>query len=176
MLQGAQRIERVTAAFRELVPRAGQEQPTLLDLNHLVDGCTTLLANTILKATDSLRVNPGHGLPAVRGRGPLISHVFLQVIVNVCRSIHNRTQTLEITTRREQDGVACHFELEGAVMPHESVARIQAFLDGSGPNPGYEYPGLEAIRQIMIEHGGNMRVFSKEKTGTRIALRFPASG
>ena len=175
ILHGAQQVERTVSALRELVPRTPDEGATFLDLNHLVDECVALMANTILKATDNSRTIPDPDLPLIRGRGPYLRQVIIQLIVNLCGAIQAREQALEIATRydRTSRSVLCLMKIRGEGMPPEATGRIRAFLSGTGPNPGKMFPGLAAVKYIMKDHGGNIDFSSKPDAGMRIALSFP---
>jgi two-component system NtrC family sensor kinase len=175
ILQGAQQIERTVSAFRELVPRTPDKGATVLNLNDLVDECVALMANTILKATDNSRTSPDPHLPPIRGRGPHLRQVIIQLIVNLCGAIQAREQALEIATRydRTSRSVLCLMKIRGEGMPPEATGRIRAFLSGTGPNPGKMFPGLAAVKYIMKDHGGNIDFSSKPDAGMRIALSFP---
>jgi len=102
-----------------------------------------------------------------------------QIILNVVSNAIRHTGpggSVSVSMRASISGDASRaivrIEDTGCGMPESMVSRIfDAGFSGTGETPGL---GLAVCKQLMTQHGGEIRVASEVKKGTSIELEFPA--
>jgi signal transduction histidine kinase len=175
ILDGAQKIEQIVSAIRGFLRKDLEEENGPVDLNHLIESSLILLENSIRKSTSNLQLKLDLLIPKIQGCPQSIKQAILHLIINACRSIHDKKQELELSTHYDasEQNVICEIRVDEAEIPQEVLVRIRGFLSGVGSCPADAFPGLAAIHDIMAIHGGTIDIQSEIEQGTRVTLIFP---
>jgi two-component system sensor histidine kinase FlrB len=105
-------------------------------------------------------------------------NVIRQIVLNlVCNAIRHTASggEIQVTVRGEsRDGALCALvdvADTGRGIPEQWIGKIfDAGFSASGDTPGL---GLAVCKRLMNQHGGQIRVSSRENCGTTFQLEFP---
>lgn len=158
-------IEQFLQAVRPTQPRT---EPA--DLNALLREAAQFLAHELKERNHEIALELHSRLPAME----VDPGQMKQAVYNVLR---NASQAMEpggkITVRSDYDdrGVAITVEDNGPGIPGEDMARIfTPYFTTKARGHGL---GLLIVRRILREHGGDIRIDSREGHGTRVSLHLP---
>jgi len=113
-------------------------------------------------------------VPALMCRPQLLSAVFSSLLSNAINAAEGKGHIL-VTTRRSEAGVEVAIQDDGRGMSAEQIENIF--------DPGFKQSGsriasgnwsLFNSRQIVFEHGGDIRISSTEGKGTTVWVTLPA--
>ncbi|MEI8617931.1 hypothetical protein P4S63_14525 [Pseudoalteromonas sp. B193] len=74
------------------------EKTERLDLNELTSRSLRLVSNQLKNSTSNVEVNLANKLPTFYGSGSRIEQVIVNLILNACQALENKSQKITITT------------------------------------------------------------------------------
>jgi signal transduction histidine kinase/predicted RNA-binding protein with RPS1 domain/ActR/RegA family two-component response regulator len=176
LLETAEDLKRTVGIFQRLM-RAGEEE---LDVNEVVRGAEVLLRPVARRAEVKVRTELDSGLPPVRGSGPRLQQVFLNVMLNAVQqmALISKGGTLRVTTSFEPgDGalpIKVRFSDEGPGIHKRLWEKI--FALGFSTRPGGTGLGLFIARSLVESMGGRIIVErSVVPIGTTFLVELPAA-
>ena len=152
---------------------SGQERTfskVVEDLDTVVKGAVSFARFDELSTDRTLMIDPDSGAQVELDR-----YAIYQVIVNLVRNALQATKpggVVEVRTFCDQDEAVIEVEDNGTGMTSEVRTRMfDPFFTTRGDS-GLGL-GLRAVRSIVRQHGGTVKVRSREGRGTRIQARLP---
>ena len=149
----------------------GQEQE--VDIHHGLEN-TLVMLRYRLKHGIEVKLDFDRTLPRVCARGSELNQVWTNLIDNAVDAMNGEGE-LSIRTARELDRVLVEIADNGPGIPPEIVDRIfEPFFTTKDVGNGTGL-GLETVRRIVREHGGEITVESAPGA-TRFQVRLPLQG
>jgi len=171
-LGAAERVRGIVEELRNYT-RIGRRDPREFDLNESVRGALVILAARVRKATRSFAVELSHGLPAITGDPRRMEQVVVNLIVNGCEALENRSQALRVRTSHRNGRVVLTVRDEGHGMTSEQIERVgEPFFTTKAAGTGL---GLTVTTQIVEEHDGSLEFESQPGVGTTVTVSLPAA-
>ncbi len=160
VLHSAENIQRSVSELGKFA-RPAILQSQSVSLNRAVETAATLLANLIRKTTGRFTLELAPGLPEIDGNPQWVLQAILYLILNVCQSVEDRTEPLQISTRhhREEGVVVCEATCGGA---HAG--------DEEAQDAGNEW---STVRRTMEQLGGTLELKGASARPTGAVLRLP---
>jgi CheY-like chemotaxis protein len=154
--------------------RKGLEKAQIMDLNDLVRKELDLLERTS-RQRFTFEPQLEEGLPPIMGEPSTLGSALMNLCVNAFDAMP-RGGTLRIRTWREEGFVNLMVEDTGEGIPPDLLARVtEPFFTTKPPGRGTGL-GLAMVYGTVKAHGGTFDIQSEVGRGTRVRLRFPATG
>ncbi len=175
ILDGARRIRRIVEDLKDFVRHTDSQKMKPVCVNKSVQAALRLLANTIKKATDTLRVDLAEDLPKVRGDFPRLEQVVVNLVVNACQALPKRSCAIRVTTRHdaESERIVLVVQDEGSGIAPENLQRITEPFFTTKRESGGTGLGLSVSARIVHEHNGKLFFASQPGQGTTVTLELP---
>ena len=164
-----ERLDFIIEQFLQAV-RPTQPRTETADLNALLREAAQFLAHELKERNHEIALELHSRLPAMA----VDTGQMKQAIYNVLR---NASQAMEpggkITVRSDYDdrGVVLQVEDNGPGIPGDDMARLfTPYFTTKARGHGL---GLLIVRRILREHGGDIRIESREGHGTTVSLHLP---
>ncbi|MCF6179176.1 MAG: response regulator [Geopsychrobacter sp.] len=175
MEDAARRIRQIVEDLKDFASRDSRDTIINFDLNNSVEKALRLANNTIRKATDSFHCDLADSLPQVHGNPQRIEQVIVNLLINACEALEERSASLQLKT---------------CINPAKKMVELQVMDQGSGIKPadmkhitdpffttrretGGTGLGLSVSARIVREHGGRLDFDSKLGQGTCATLGLP---
>jgi signal transduction histidine kinase/CheY-like chemotaxis protein len=171
--EGIQRISLVAGDLRTFA-RADDEVREPLDLNEVVRISARIAAPAYrLKARLVCDLNDAARVVGKRGR---LGQVVTNLLVNAAQALSEADPTrhvIRIATSASPSGVSLIVEDSGPGISPELRERIfEPFYTTKPPHQGTGL-GLSLVREIVLDHGGQIEVGESSYGGARIEIRLP---
>lgn len=177
MQEGAQRIKRIVNDLKDF---ARSDEGALLepvDVNDAAAKALRLLEPTIRKSTDHMRTDFAQGLPKVMGSSQRIEQVVINLVLNACQALPDRSRSVEVSTARDESGPGVRLTVrdEGHGVAPENIPRLTDPFFTTKRDIGGTGLGLSVSAGIVKELGGTLDFSSTPGFGTVVTLRLPAT-
>jgi signal transduction histidine kinase len=174
ILEGAQRAQRL---IRELLTLARPHPPTLelVDLHQLLHSAMDLERPTCAASGIKLAAAFDPDIPKVKVDPHRVGQVFVNLLVNARQAMDAAEQgdTITVQTRRLERAIEIHFIDNGPGIPPAIKPKIfDWFFTTKPPGEGTGL-GLAVSREIMLVHGGDMRLVDTPGGGATFVLELP---
>jgi len=171
----ARRIKRIVTDLRDFARQDGPEVDESVNLNQVVEAATRLVNNTIKKVTDYFELNLAETLPVISGVTGRLEQVVINLLLNACQALENRSQKISLTTvyiaATEQLQVIVADEGQG--IPAEVEAHLLEPFFTTKREQGGTGLGLSVSARIVKEHHGELKFTSAPGQGTTATLSLP---
>ena len=172
--ESVQRISRIVLQLLEM----HRAKPTLddeVDLNEVVEKTLVLLKNQLAQHRIRVECRLSPGLPRIKGSGPQLQQVVLNLILNAQDAMTNGGK-LQIETGQQNGSVSVFFKDDGSGIEPEIQKQIfEPFfttkMEGHGTGLG-----LPVSYGIVKTHGGTIQVESKVGQGSIFQVVLPLFG
>jgi signal transduction histidine kinase len=160
--------------IQNLLEFAREKQPkkSSTDINSIFERAQCLLENLLLINRIKLDKNLRQGLPECFVDADQIEQVFLNLLLNAVEAI-GQNGVITVSTRFNADFNCIVAEVAdtGCGIPSEIMGRIfDPFFSTKQMGHGL---GLSMAYGIIKSHGGDLKAFSGQGTGTRFIVEFP---
>lgn len=174
---GARRISQIVEDLKNFARSDASEEKTLFDLNLSLERARRLTTNTIRKTTDRFSCELEKPLPSIRGNPHRIEQVIVNLLVNACEALPNRTAALHVMTHNRPDLHQVELQVidEGIGISAEDMGHITDPFFTTRRESGGTGLGLSVSARIIREHGGHLEFESKPGRGTCVTLRLPVA-
>ena len=172
--ESSSRILRFT---RDLVAyaRPSSEVPVLVSIQNVVEQALAFCEHVIAEHGASVDRVFGEQIPPVRGMPEQLAQVFVNLVTNACHAMPERGGHLCVktfVTTENRIFVAVEDNGHGIAAEHMGAIFTPFFTTkGDGRGTGL---GLSIVRNIMDNHGAEIRAERSEQGGARFVLSFPA--
>lgn len=148
-----------------------------LDLNLLVKVSMRLLANEIKSSTEHFEINLSDDLPLFKGAGQRIEQVIINLILNACQALNDKSQKILVTTYfdKNRQHVVLTIIDHGIGIKEDDLRKITDPFYTSKRKHGGTGLGLSVSSGIIRDHQGLLNFSSTEGKGTKVTLSLPLS-
>jgi signal transduction histidine kinase len=170
-----EQIARVTAIVQSLLDETRRPELELRPLapGTLVKGLAELVRPSLVGRGIELGVEVAAGLPAVAVDRVQLEQAFLNLITNAIDAMPDGGR-LSLAARPEGEAVAFVVTDSGAGIPPEDLSRVFEPLYTTKPPGQGTGLGLPILREIVLAHGGSVRLESRMDEGTTAVVCLPA--
>lgn len=149
-----------------------------INISRVIDMTLDLLCYRLELHSVSVVRKQSADLPLIEADPELLKEVFVNLVVNACEAMENGGEIVirEEAAFAEDIGWAVLVKVSdnGPGMPEEVRARaLEPFETTKANGTGL---GLFIAVRIVEEHGGTLKLHSKEDKGTTLVMTFPAAG
>lgn len=174
--QAARRIKRIVDDLKDFVRQERSDVMETFDLNEVVRAATRMLANPIRGATDHFTLECAEPLPPVRGSFQRIEQVVVNLTMNACQALPDRSRKLRLSTRFDPllGEVLLQVQDQGVGILPENLPHLTDPFFTTRRDQGGTGLGLSVSARIVREHEGQLEFNSTPGRGTIVTLRLPA--
>ncbi len=178
ILESANRIKRIVADLKDFARMETSQINEQVDINRVVETSSRLLNSTINKYTDNFSLNCAPNLPLVNGNVQRLEQVLVNLIMNGCQALSNRSKRVTVTTQYDATAqeVVVIVDDEGIGIDEAHVSHILDPFFTTKRNEGGTGLGLSVSAGIVKDHNGQLVFQSSQLQGTRATLSLPVSG
>ena len=171
----AQRIKRIVNDLRDYVRQDSYDIDVSIDVNQMVQAAVRLVNSTIKTSTDYFVLNLAESLPAVTGVMGRLEQVVINLLLNACQALENRTQKISLTTVyiADIDQLQVIVVDEGQGVSAEIAPHIFEPFVTTKRDQGGTGLGLSVSARIVKEHHGELNFSSSPGQGTTVTLSLP---
>lgn len=175
--EGARRIKRIVEDLKDFSRQDVGEIVERIEFNEVVRAAVRLVEPSLKNATDRFDLQLAAGPLYVRGSTQRIEQVIINLILNACRAIPERSKGITLTTAPDtgQNAVVLQLSDEGIGIPLENLPRITDPFFTTNRETGGTGLGLSISAGIVKEHGGTLNFDSIVGIGTTVTLTLPAA-
>ena len=168
-LEGTSRVIKIVAELREF-SHQDEENPEKQNINTLIDKAISLVLNEIKYKAEIFREYGS--IPTIYCWGDKLVQVFINLLVNAAQSIEEKGE-IKILTVVIDDYLNIEISDNGKGMDEKVQSKIfDPFYTTKEVGVGMGL-GLHISYKIIENHGGYIKVKSKEGQGTSIKIQLP---
>lgn len=170
--------ERIRSFTHDLVAyaRPSNEASAPVAINSIIDRALVFCEHVLGSAEIEVERRFAPGTAQVSGTAGQLTQVFVNLVTNACHAMAERGGRLTLTTEPVATGwVRIHITDTGHGIPEEHLPRLfdpffTTKADGRGTGLG-----LAIVHDIVMAHGGTIRVESELGAGTSFILELPTT-
>ena len=173
LVQGAHRARDIVGSLLRFARATKPDARSLIDINQTLRDAFVFTEHLLLRHGIALEKRLAPELPPVWGNAARLQHVFTNLLINAQQATPSGGIVRVITERAEEPkGVWVHIEDTGEGIPPDALEQIfEPFYTRKEHGTGL---GLSIAKQIIEEHGGEIRVASELGKGARFSVFLPA--
>jgi signal transduction histidine kinase len=173
LVQGAHRARDIVGSLLRFARATKPDARSLIDINQTLGDAFVFTEHLLLRNGIVLEKRLAPELPPVWGNAARLQHVFTNLLINAQQATPSGGVVRVITERAEEPkGVWVHIEDTGEGIPPDALEQIfEPFYTRKEQGTGL---GLSIAKQIVEEHGGEIRVASELGKGARFSVFLPA--
>jgi len=163
--------------IKKLLAYARQDPPKkpIVNLNRVLEETIYFFESRCAKEGIDLELELASDLPEIRANAGQLMQVTTNLVVNAMQAMPGGG-TLTLETSGLKDHVLLSIEDTGIGMSRETKEKIfTPFFTNKRPGVGTGL-GLPVVHEIVIAHGGSIKVRSRRGRGTRFDIRLPVNG
>ena len=172
--EGTIRIVGIVDRLRTFARRDRPENE-YADINAIITNTLALRSYEMRSNGIEVTTQLAKNLPRTMANIGQLQQVFLNVIINAEQAMTTSSQRREltITTKQVADRIIVSIRDNGPGIPQEIIDELfDPFFTTKGDNSGMGL-GLSISHDIITEHGGEIRVWSKPELGATFAIDLP---
>jgi signal transduction histidine kinase len=173
LVQGAHRARDIVGSLLRFARATKPDARSLIDINQTLRDAFVFTEHLLLRHGITLEKRLAPELPPVWGNAARLQHVFTNLLINAQQATPSGGTVRVITEHADEPkGVWVHVEDTGEGIPPEALEQIfEPFYTRKEQGTGL---GLSIAKQIIEEHGGEIRVASELGKGARFSVFLPA--
>ncbi|WP_432734857.1 PocR ligand-binding domain-containing protein [Maridesulfovibrio sp. FT414] len=175
MQEGASRISGIVNSLKDYSRLQPGELMWEVDLTDVIKNSLRLLENLISHKTVKFEVDLAPALPAVRGNSQRLSQVLINLLVNSCEALTDRSQGIYLSSK--YDSATGRVDIivrdEGVGIAEEHLTKITDPFFTTKRNCGGTGLGLSVSSTIVQEHGGELDFSANPGGGTIARFSIP---
>ncbi len=178
MQEGASRISGIVNSLKDYSRLQPGELMWDVDLADVISNSLRLLENLISHKTDRFKLDLAASLPPVRGNSQRLSQVLINLLVNSCEALTDRSQGIYLSSAflQKENKVEIVVRDEGVGIAEEHLTKIMDPFFTTKRNSGGTGLGLSVSSTIVQEHGGELEFSTPPQGGTVARLTIPVTG
>jgi polar amino acid transport system substrate-binding protein len=175
MQEGSLRIKRIVNDLKDFARREDGFGKALVDVNDASKKAVRLVEATIRKCTDCFSARYEEDLPLVWGNSQRIEQVVVNLVLNACQALPDKSRAIEISTRFDAAAgkVLLYVRDEGTGIPTEHLPHLTDPFFTTKREDGGTGLGLSVSAGILKEHGGCLTFESMPGLGTVACMELP---
>ncbi len=176
VMASSKRIKHIVQDLKNYARQGSTVLNEVIDINGVLKAASLLLDNQLQKATDSLEIGYGLGIPHFRGNFQKIEQVVINVLQNACEALDDKSKAIRIRTGFDPQCGQVWLEVadEGQGIQPDDLPHVTDPFYTTKRACGGTGLGLSISSRIMQEHGGELTIHSRRGEGTTVTLTFPA--
>ena len=173
LVQGAYRARDIVSSLLRFARTTKPDARSPIDINQTLRDAFVFTEHLLLRHGITLEKRLAPELPPVWGNSARLQHVFTNLLINAQQATPSGGTVRVLTERADEPkGVWVHVEDTGAGIPPDALKQIfEPFYTRKAQGTGL---GLSIAKQIIEEHGGEIRVESELGKGARFSVFLPA--
>lgn len=174
-VEASNRIGRIVEDLKNFSRLGSGDLAENVDLNAVAEAAIRLMKNKIRKSTDAFEVCYAENLPRIRGNAQRIEQVIVNLLLNACQALTDRSRGITLTTRANGTGQTVEVQIadEGiGIAPDQLQCVTDPFFTTKREQGGTGL-GLSVSAAIVKEHGGRLAFRSAPGRGTTATLSLP---
>lgn len=174
--EGAKRVKVIVDDLKNYARQTPPQMNDSVDINAVVQKSIGLVANLLKKSTKNFSINCQNNLTTVKGNSQRIEQVVINLLVNACQALTDKSQPISISTFYDiQEQVICIRIIDGGKgIPEEMLERITDPFFTTKREEGGTGLGLSICDKIIKDHQGIMVFNSEPGKGTSVTVSLPA--
>jgi len=175
MFESAHRIKRIVNDLKDFARPEDQDMMEEIDLNVATMASIRLVGNAVKNATDNFKADLAESLPPFFGNLQRIEQVVVNLLMNACQSLPDKSRGVFISTSYNAERQACVIKIrdEGVGISKENLPHITDPFFTTKRNNGGTGLGLSVSMRIIKDHGGDLEFYSSLNEGTTVYLYLP---
>ncbi len=175
-VDAALRARSIVADLKDFARQGTSDLNETVDVNASLQRAACLVANLIRKSTRHFTLEPGPGLPAVKGNAQRLEQVMVNLLVNACQALGSADQAIRAATALDPAGqVVITVSDEGRGVPENLRERIKDPFFTTKRDQGGTGLGLAISERIVADHGGRLDLSAEAAgRGTVATVVLPA--
>jgi polar amino acid transport system substrate-binding protein len=175
MEESAGRIKRIVDDLKDFARLDGADLREPVDLNEAVRASVRLVGNAIKNATDHFTLDLAADLPPFVGSLQRIEQVVVNLIMNACQALPDKSKGITVTTGYDSFHGTCTVQVhdQGRGIPPEILPRIIDPFFTTKRESGGTGLGLSICMRIVKSYGGTLEFHSAPGAGTTVTLSLP---
>jgi PAS domain S-box-containing protein len=172
--EGAVRVVGIIDRLRTFA-RSDRRENEYADINTIITNTLTMLSYEMRSNDIEVTTHLAENLPRTMANTGQLQQVFLNIIINAQQAMATspRRGKLTITTEQFADRIIASIRDNGPGIPEETINEIfDPFFTTKDNHSGMGL-GLNVSRNIIEEHGGEIRVWSKPGLGATFIIDLP---
>ncbi|MFC1784146.1 FG-GAP-like repeat-containing protein [Candidatus Neomarinimicrobiota bacterium] len=168
-VEGSERVKTIVENLRKF-SRLDEAEFKYADIHEGLDSTIMLIEKELGK---NIKLHKDYSdMPSISCMPGHLNQVFLNMLLNAIQAIEGNGN-IWISTAIKNDKVVIKFKDDGKGIPKENIVKIfEPFFTTKPVGMGTGL-GLSISYGIIQEHGGDMKVKSKKKTGTTFTISIP---
>ncbi|KAF5082019.1 Adaptive-response sensory-kinase SasA [anaerobic digester metagenome] len=177
MQEGALRIKRIVNDLKDFARREEGVGKSLIDINDASRKAVRLVESTIRKHTDHFSTNYEDDLPFVWGSSQRIEQVVVNLVLNACQALPDKSRAIVITTHYDPEKAVVDLCVrdEGTGINPEQLQHLTDPFFTTKRETGGTGLGLSVSAGILKEHGGTLAFESCPGCWTKASLTIPVA-
>ncbi len=177
MEEGTRRIKEIVTDLKEFSHVTPSELKDNVNLNLVTQKAINLISNIVNKHTNNLQIAYASEMPEFKGNFQKIEQVIINLIMNACQALTDKSQQLSIKTfyNNESNEVWVEVEDKGCGISDDNLNQIRDPFFTTKQNHGNTGLGLAISDKIIKDHQGSMEFNSQLNSGTCVQLKFPVT-
>jgi polar amino acid transport system substrate-binding protein len=177
MQEGALRIKRIVNDLKDFARSEDGAGKVLLDVGDASRKAVRLVEATIRNCTDNFSALYEEDLPLVWGNSQRIEQVIINLVLNACQALPDKSRAIRITTRHDEAAgkVLLCVRDEGKGIAPEHLPHLTDPFFTTKRETGGTGLGLSVSAGILKEHGGSLIFESAPGRGTLACMELPVA-
>jgi CheY-like chemotaxis protein len=172
--EGAVRVVGIVDRLRTFA-RRDRPETEYTDINAIITNTLAIRSYEMRSNDIEVTTQLADDLPKTMANIGQLQQVFLNIIINAEQAMETSSQRRELTITTEQvaDRIIVSIRDNGPGIPQEIIDELfDPFFSTKGNNSGMGL-GLSISHDIITEHGGEIRVWSKPELGATFVIDLP---
>ncbi len=165
------RCKSITSGMLSVIRKSAYEKRDV-DVNSAIEKALEIIGFQGRLPEVTVKKDLLDGLPPVKGSDGELRQIFMAVITNALDAM-NEKGTLSLRTNAGPEGVLIEISDTGEGISAGDINRVFDPFFTTKSNRGGTGLGLSIARKIVLNHNGEIKVFSRLKVGTTFRITFP---
>jgi polar amino acid transport system substrate-binding protein len=174
-LQASRRITSIVKDLKDFARPDSADWNEDFNLNSVVKTALRLLERMLKKSTNFFQVNYGQNLPLVNGSVQKIEQVVLNLVINACQALPDKSRKIVISTSfdRKRWEICLTIRDEGIGINPDDMSHLFDPFFTTKRGQGGTGLGLSISDTIIKAHQGSLKIQSVFNEGTTVVVRIP---
>lgn len=170
------RIKRIVEDLKNFSRQDDSADVGDVNLNQVAKSTLRLVENKIRKATDNFTLQLTENLPPVSGKSQRLEQVVINLLINACQALEDRSQAIVLKTGFSQGDVWLMVQDQGCGIAPENLSKLIDPFFTTRREDGGTGLGLSVSSEIVREHNGHLNFSTTKENGTIVKLSLPRKG
>ncbi|WP_020676331.1 PAS domain-containing sensor histidine kinase [Geopsychrobacter electrodiphilus] len=177
LTDGSQKIKAIVNDLKRFVREDRALVLTDIEINDVVLSAVSMLHYELAKYTDNFQLDLARHLPLVKGSSQQLGQVVINLLMNSCQALPDRSCSVAISTSLDPDSgqILIRVHDQGCGLSDELKGKILEPFFSTKLDSGGTGLGLSISQSIIKDHGGQLEFFSSFDSGTTFTVKLPST-